>query len=230
MQYWDRMFDLFFYLQLQSGIDILNQFHHVIWLGDLNYRLDYGDQGNKETPDEATFNDLIVDIRNERYLELYFKYDQLRKEIEAERVFCGFTDLQPRFAPTFKVERNSYLEYKNQRSPAYCDRILYKSMDNQRLLPVSFESACDIMTSDHKPVIGCFIADIFELPRGIDDNVGFCKIKFKNMSATNLNAADVDGFSDPYIQFGGPFLFESATANRTETIMKVYFFDNIFFY
>lgn len=30
----------------KSGGDILNQFHHVIWMGDLNYRLDYGVQGN----------------------------------------------------------------------------------------------------------------------------------------------------------------------------------------
>lgn len=25
-----------------QNMDILNQFHHVFWLGDLNYRLDFG--------------------------------------------------------------------------------------------------------------------------------------------------------------------------------------------
>ena len=25
-------------------LDVLNQFHHVVWLGDLNYRLNFGEQ------------------------------------------------------------------------------------------------------------------------------------------------------------------------------------------
>eukprot|EP00456_Euglypha_rotunda_P033424 TRINITY_DN25889_c1_g1_i5.p1 TRINITY_DN25889_c1_g1~~TRINITY_DN25889_c1_g1_i5.p1 ORF type:complete len:101 (-),score=15.10 TRINITY_DN25889_c1_g1_i5:23-325(-) len=28
----------------QERMDILNQYHHVFWCGDLNYRLDFGDQ------------------------------------------------------------------------------------------------------------------------------------------------------------------------------------------
>lgn len=27
-----------------SGADLVTGFHHVVWMGDLNYRLDYGEQ------------------------------------------------------------------------------------------------------------------------------------------------------------------------------------------
>ena len=46
--------------QLQVGLqsmDILNQFHHVFWIGDLNYRLDFGKHEEKPlTPQYVNSN------------------------------------------------------------------------------------------------------------------------------------------------------------------------------
>jgi hypothetical protein len=38
--------------------NILTQYHHVFWMGDLNYRLDFGDQGDAKTPDEPLFKEM----------------------------------------------------------------------------------------------------------------------------------------------------------------------------
>merc|ERR1712130_343218 len=42
-----------------ESADALHQFHHVFWMGDLNYRLDYGDQGDKRTPDKDQFDEML---------------------------------------------------------------------------------------------------------------------------------------------------------------------------
>lgn len=136
------------------------------------------------------------------------------------RVFQGFTDLKPNFKPTFKVERNELLKYKSQRSPAWCDRILFKSLEGSHITPTSFSAIYDILTSDHKPVIGTFRVNIFGHPSGIDDRVGKCKLCVRNMSAQNLEIADLNGKSDPYVNFLGPFFVEDCTKTRSEIIME----------
>lgn len=45
-------------------------------MGDLNYRIDYGDQGPTETPPDATFKDMMTLIEEEKFDEL-FKCDQV---------------------------------------------------------------------------------------------------------------------------------------------------------
>ena len=211
------------FLPLQKPCDILHQFHHVLFFGDLNYRLNFGDQGNKETPSEATFKALLHEIESENFDELYVKSDQLRKQMEDRKVFIGFSDLQPKFKPTFKVERNALLTYKNQRSPAWCDRILFSCMKGYNLIPISFTGVNEIMTSDHKPIVATFVADIYELPCSIDDRVGACTIKIKNMSATGLVAADLSGTSDPYVIFLGSFFAEDSTKTRSQVLNAVHF-------
>lgn len=147
-------------------MDMLNQFHHVIWMGDLNYRLDFGDQGDKETPSPETFAALVAEIEAGRLPELYRDCDQLRRELAEGRAFAGFTDLQPAFKPTFKVERNQPLTYKSQRSPAWCDRVLYRSLPGFQARPFEFVSSPELLTSDHKPVRAGFDVEVFDLPPG----------------------------------------------------------------
>jgi hypothetical protein len=52
--------------------------------------------------------------------------DQLHKEMASRRAFLNFTEASIDFPPTFKVERKDGLFYKSQRSPAWCDRVLYR--------------------------------------------------------------------------------------------------------
>eukprot|EP00955_Chlamydomonas_euryale_P061857 358199-Chlamydomonas_euryale.AAC.3 len=46
--------------------------------------------------------------------------------MQAQRAFLGFTEPVIDFPPTFKVQRVDGIEYKPQRSPAWCDRVLYR--------------------------------------------------------------------------------------------------------
>ena len=199
-------------------MDILNQFHHVIWMGDLNYRLDYGDQGAKETPSQETFDALVAEINAEpsKLHDLFTSCDQLRKEMLEGRVFKGFTDLEPTFKPTFKVGRTADLEYKAQRSPAWCDRVLYQSLmpASFKLTPLGFHSANTIGTSDHKPVRADFLVEVFDLPSGFDDTKGPCTIQFRNVAAANLLAADANGLSDPYVEFVGPCIKDGSFKSK----------------
>lgn len=82
---------------LQANIDRtpeLSEADMVVFLGDLNYRL----QGI--TYEEARY--LISQTR----LELLTEKDQLRAEMKAGRVFQGFREGVIKFPPTYKFEKH----------------------------------------------------------------------------------------------------------------------------
>ena len=56
---------------------LTNQFHHLFFFGDLNYRVDLG----------ATE---IVEFAKREDHGAIFKEDQLRKQIETKKAFVGF--------------------------------------------------------------------------------------------------------------------------------------------
>lgn len=186
-----------------------NQIHLDRWPGDLNYRLDWGDEKEKETPDPKAFERFVAELDAPGKLdELYAENDQLRREIAEGRVFAGFTDLVPKFMPTFKVDRKAGLGYKAQRLPAWCDRVLHRSLPSfgERLRATEFVAAPEIATSDHKPVRATFEVDVIDLPPGQDDSFGAATMKFRALKGFDLKAADLNGLSDPYVVFVAPFL------------------------
>ncbi|XP_039069721.1 type I inositol polyphosphate 5-phosphatase 5-like [Hibiscus syriacus] len=122
----------------------------VIWLGDLNYRvaLSY----------EATRN-LLEDNNWDTLLE----NDQLNMEREAGRVFNGFKEGRILFAPTYKYSYNSdsYAgengkSKKKRRTPAWCDRILWRGSGIEQLSYFRGESRF----SDHRPVSALFSVEV----------------------------------------------------------------------
>ena len=54
--------------------------------------------------------------------------------------------------PTFKVQRAPGFEYKEQRTPAWCDRVLWKTAEGVGCRQTRLAVAAQIATSDHKPV------------------------------------------------------------------------------
>lgn len=114
-----------------NGLDILNQFHHTVWMGDLNYRLDlgefFGPAANAKTPPKEVF-DKIQELCASGDTAEMLKCDQLRKSISDKRGFVGFQEGHITHLPTFKVKRVAGFEYNVQRSPAFCDRILWRSL------------------------------------------------------------------------------------------------------
>ena len=45
-------------------MDLLTGYHHVFWVGDLNYRLDWGSQATNptESPSQADFDEIVAKV------------------------------------------------------------------------------------------------------------------------------------------------------------------------
>lgn len=95
--------------------------HHdiVVWLGDLNYRLNLGDGGFKRDDVRR----LVADGQLEPLLAL----DQLGEAQRSGKAFVGYTEAPIAFAPTYKYDKRSdqYDTGEKQRVPAWTDRILW---------------------------------------------------------------------------------------------------------
>ncbi|CEP00943.1 hypothetical protein PBRA_008255 [Plasmodiophora brassicae] len=138
--------------------DAVHQFDHLVLMGDLNYRVDFGSQGSAKTPSPEQFNLMIELIRHRQWPRLFAK-DQLRHEMQANGVLCEFVEGAYDFEPSFKVLPGCVLDYNPVRSPAWCDRILWKSRVPSRQL--EFSICKDVCTSDHKPIYSVFEMDTF---------------------------------------------------------------------
>ncbi|CAN4116904.1 unnamed protein product [Withania somnifera] len=121
----------------------------IIWLGDLNYRLAPGCEDTYEL------------VKNSNWEALLAK-DQLRIEQRAGRIFNGWKEGRIYFAPTYKYLYNSdhYVAHtctskEKRRTPAWCDRILWKGEGLNQICYVRGESKF----SDHRPVYSLFSVD-----------------------------------------------------------------------
>ncbi|XP_019059697.1 PREDICTED: type I inositol polyphosphate 5-phosphatase 5 [Tarenaya hassleriana] len=122
----------------------------VIWLGDLNYRV------------ALSYEETRVLLEDNDWSTLLEK-DQLNIEREAGRVFSGFREGQILFAPTYKYshDSDSYAgettkSKKKRRTPAWCDRILWRGNGIEQLSYIRGESRF----SDHRPVCAVFAVEV----------------------------------------------------------------------
>jgi len=191
-----------------SHFDVTNQFHHLFWFGDLNYRIDLED---------AIVKDFI---ERKEYSKLY-EEDQLQKEMKKSNVFSLFKESKPKFRPTFKYERNVRI-YNPQRIPAWCDRILWLSFPNCSLYHQQWNCCDNITTSDHSPVHAIFSLQT-RVPVNMELGLSLpkkreCFVIFSGLKARNLNPADANGLADPYLVFHAPFVKD--TQRKTNYIQK----------
>ncbi|CAA7034736.1 unnamed protein product [Microthlaspi erraticum] len=122
----------------------------VLWLGDLNYRV------------ALTYEETRVLMEDNDWDTLLEK-DQLNMERGAGRVFSGFQEGQIFFAPTYKYTQNSDAyagettkSKKKRRTPAWCDRILWRGEGIEQLSYIRGESRF----SDHRPVCAIFAVEV----------------------------------------------------------------------
>ncbi|KAL1300573.1 hypothetical protein HN51_045223 [Arachis hypogaea] len=129
----------------------------IIWFGDLNYRISLSYDDAKRLVEKRDWPSL-------------FDKDQLKMEREAGRVFKGWKEGKIYFAPTYKYPINSdtyYLENvkvsrNKRRTPAWCDRILWRGSGIQQLSYVRKE----LKFSDHRPVCATFFVQVDVLFKG----------------------------------------------------------------
>eukprot|EP00055_Hartaetosiga_balthica_P000500 m.136739 g.136739 ORF g.136739 m.136739 type:complete len:487 (-) comp10878_c0_seq1:62-1522(-) len=199
-----------------SNLEITTSFHHVFWLGDLNYRLNLAQvvDAVPETHEEK-FKLVSQWVEEENWEKLY-EADELRADMEKGKVFFGFKEGAMSFHPTFKVVREKELKFLEQRVPAYCDRILWKSMPNvsDDIVQDKLEPLTRVATSDHKPVRGFFTVKIKKnTPTSEKLKLS---LKFLQLECSGLDAKDIGGTSDPYVMFASPdTLIKSKKAIKT---------------
>ena len=87
----------------------------IIWLGDLNYRLIGGLENSR-----------VYDYIDGKRAYVLQAMDQLLLEKEKGTVFQGFHEGLITFDPTYKYIPGSPLGYNRERTPAWCDRILWR--------------------------------------------------------------------------------------------------------
>lgn len=112
---------------------------HVVFMGDLNYRIDGIDDV-----------DLHEHIGKGNYDKL-MRFDQLSRERRAGKVFVGMHEAPVNFAPTYKFSCDSdqYSGGGKGRMPAWTDRIMFRG---NGLNSVKYSACMKVRGSDHKPV------------------------------------------------------------------------------
>jgi inositol polyphosphate 5-phosphatase INPP5B/F len=87
--------------------------------------------------------------------EFLYKYDQLFMEKTRNRIFKNYTEPPISFPPTYKydVGTDEWDSSEKARTPAFCDRILYKG---QRIQSKKYDCVMELRQSDHKAVYAMF--------------------------------------------------------------------------
>ncbi|PUZ65021.1 hypothetical protein GQ55_3G189900 [Panicum hallii var. hallii] len=126
----------------------IHDHERIIWLGDLNYRLNLSYERTHELISKQDWDGL-------------FEKDQLEKELGKGCTFDGWVEGAISFPPTYKYEFNSekYVSdatKSGRRTPAWCDRILSYGKGTRLL---SYKRA-ELTFSDHRPVTAVYMADV----------------------------------------------------------------------
>jgi len=185
----------------QKNIDILNQFHHMFWFGDLNYRI--------ELFREEVLS--LLQMENKGATQRLLDADQLGRERQKHSVFYGWKEGPILFNPTYKYEigNREYTAEKN-RVPSWCDRVLWKSLPGTyRVHQTNYSCSDSITTSDHSPVFATFMlkarlpiyARFLRHTLPVSDQ---CVIMIYELQG-NLIYKEADE-ADSYVEITGPFL------------------------
>ncbi|XP_056164732.1 type IV inositol polyphosphate 5-phosphatase 3 isoform X2 [Syzygium oleosum] len=120
----------------------------IIWLGDLNYRINLSYEKTRELISRKEWSKLL-------------ERDQLVQELRKGHTFGGWSEATLNFPPTYKYENNSEKYFGEdpkfgRRTPAWCDRILSYGRGMRQL---GYRRA-EIKLSDHRPVAAMYMAEV----------------------------------------------------------------------
>lgn len=159
------------------GLEVTTQFHHIIWVGDLNYRLlEAEGAAGQDGPQQMRPEAVLQAIEAGESRRLFDEHDGLNRARAADEVFSGYCEASPfpDFMPTYKLLEDRpvpdisqrdwtrqqfctrYKEpfYKGgavkNRTPGFCDRILYRSQEDTKSLfePEAVEVPLDIVQEE----------------------------------------------------------------------------------
>ncbi|MED6210276.1 hypothetical protein PIB30_062654 [Stylosanthes scabra] len=163
----------------------------IFWFGDLNYRLYLEDNLARNL------------IRKKDWKGLH-EFDQLQKELEEGGVFEGWKEGNIEFAPTYKYSSSISNRYcggeiqsksksgEKQRTPAWCDRILWYGKGIEQLHYIRSE----IKFSDHRPVSSLFTTHV-EIDSSSSTLLQLHKIQPTFLHPTNHDVKEEDKDGNP---------------------------------
>ena len=145
----------------------INNHDIILWVGDLNYRLDPVRLANKSQTDENELKVKLQEVGMKEADRLKFirhlldTSDQLNICKKENRVFGGYKEAEIQFVPSYKFDHNTnrYDSSEKARVPAWTDRILWRDTAGQVKCQY-YGVHMDHMISDHKPVSAQFYVDI----------------------------------------------------------------------
>ncbi len=217
----------------EKYLDVASCFDHFFWMGDLNFRVDLNKNTEKEgkKSKEENWEEVNRLVKAKKWSKI-LEFDQLKTGMATGEVFADFQEHVISFAPTFKVEKGKpgAGHYMKKRVPAYCDRVLWRSMPHVagNVQCTMYNSCHFLSTSDHKPVVANFSVTpstpppsvynymtpggnpITETRRMSTSTTDYFQSKLsgvwpvvtlEGLRAEGLQASDVNGKSDPYITF-----------------------------
>lgn len=122
---------------------VSERFDHVIWSGDLNFRI----QLEKET---------LNSHLNQQNYEILLDHEQFINAKDGFEIIKSFQEGMIYFPPTYKFQKNSnayQLSGKKYRIPGWTDRILFKNKEEESMELMKYDSLRKVAFSDHRPVI-----------------------------------------------------------------------------
>ena len=143
--------------EFDDGVSPFDSHNYIIWLGDLNYRINLSYEETTKLAMSGKLNELKAN-------------DQLLKEKAAMRVFNGFFEEEIEFPPTYKFDKQSviYDTSKKKRIPSYTDRILFFAKSRKTISVSNYTSDMSILVSDHRPVLAYVDITIVERPENVE--------------------------------------------------------------
>ena len=145
-------------LGFSRGRTILGHHQHVIWFGDLNYRIE---------SDRSSITSVVNGLVQREDLQVLSALDQLSLSREKELAFKNFVEGPLTFPPTYKFDpgTDDYDTSEKARAPAWTDRILLYSHTTQFSQISSYSSIPDLKASDHRAVFGKLILSVQRIDR-----------------------------------------------------------------
>lgn len=148
---------------------------NVIWVSDFNYRV-------------SLPNEEVRQYANDGNIDALLRHDQLSREMREHRVFDGYEEGVITFLPTYKYDNGTdiYDTSEKRRIPGWTDRIVFKGKQLKQLQ----YSRAELYTSDHRPVLALFEANIVTLDHE-------AKIKLQKELYQSLSSIEVRSSPPP---------------------------------
>ncbi len=197
-----------------SNLDILSQFHHLFWFGDLNYRVagEFSDVQN-----------LWKLCKHTGKWDKMRKLDQLNSEIAKGRVFQGFNEGTLTFGPTYRFDKKSNeFSNKNFQNPSWTDRILERSLPGCMLKRKRYYCARNVFGSDHRPVAAVYQfvplppVNVLDKERELRLSVLVCDITITDLKVSVMESIEGDAREKTKAEDGKKSKIFSTSANTNK--------------